>query len=204
MNSEHCKNTILRNSNNDRETPNADYIDKQCPFCSCQYFSVSEYSKGPIADVESLIRLVISPQHVRTNASSSSVKSGVLSHAENIGMSVFRSDATTSELLSVAEKLIQTARKNGNTKAGLFGVLQFSCLVARTYKPDNEERPVYCVYDTAQEDLPSHGDIFQRVNGVEAPQRDVRRNGLFGLIKCNFENVYKFRDGALKSLAPPV
>lgn len=180
----------------------ASAIDTSSPQCKCQDSSVSDHSRGAIADDEYLIRLVIAPQHV--DKKKKTVKNAVLSHAETCGMSVFRDDAPTDEIMSVAKELVDSARSKGNLEAGLFGVLRFRCRDARQYTPEEEEAPVYCVYDTAKSDKPSHGDAFQRVNGVDKNRHDIRRKGLFAVIGSTFVPNEDFREGAFMSLAPNI
>ncbi|WP_133121891.1 hypothetical protein [Pleomorphomonas carboxyditropha] len=203
MSTQDCKGAFAAVFATNKGKELASAIDACSPKCACQHNTVSEYSIGPIGDDEYLIRLVISPQHVRIKKTATTPKDGVLSQAESSGMSIFRDSASNEELKAVAEKLVNGARSNGNAKAGLFGVLRFRCGDARDYFPDDEEDPVYCIYDTAKADLPSHGDTFQRVNGFDQPRRDLRRKGLFSVLEKTFVPVDKFRDGLLASLAPP-
>lgn len=178
----------------------ASKIDALSPKCACQTSTVSDYSRGPIENDEYLIRLVIAPQHYNTKKKV--VKDVVLSHAETCGMSVFRDDAPDTEIMLVADQLVQSAKDKGNSSAGLIGVLRFKCADVRQFIPQDEQIPAYCIYDTAKKELPSHGDTFQRINGFDKNCHDIRRKALFALIGSTFVPTAEFRGGAFLRLAP--
>ncbi len=181
----------------------AQHLDQQHPLCACQPHCVSEHSTGPVLDAEVLIRILISPQHMHRKRAEPMPAS--ISSAELSGLSVFREDqATDTQIRRVAEDLVTLARQNGNAKAGVFGVLRFSCDAPRYLVIPLEDQPGYGVYDTGLKDNPSHSEIFQRVNGVAENIKLGRRTALFALIKQTFLSVADFRSGLLNDLAPPV
>jgi hypothetical protein len=97
----------------------AQWLDQQEPGCRCQRISISEHSPGPVDDTEILIRIVIAPYHVHPKTGSP--KASALTHAESIGMSLFREGrATDNEIRAAAEQIIRNARaaalKQGKTK----------------------------------------------------------------------------------------
>ena len=178
-------------------------LDLAEPGCRCQAVSVSEYSTGPISDDETLIRLLVSPQH---RNSQQRPKAGALADAERYGLSMFReSTATDQEILDVATELVSRARQRNqkNTEeVGLFGILKIPCLIIRKCQIATETAPCYCVYDTAMRETPSHAEAFQRVADVEVPLQEERRRMLFGAVERFFVPVADFRSGLLLSLAP--
>ena len=127
-----------------------------------------------------------------------------ISSAELSGLSVFRdAQATNDQIRQVAKDLVEQAQQNGNTKAGVFGVLRFTCGVPRYMVIPLEARPGYGVYDTALKDNPSHSEVFQRMHGTADDIKLARRTELFKIIKPTFLSVIAFRDGLLKDLSPP-
>jgi hypothetical protein len=186
----------------------AQRLDQDEPGCRCQHFSVSEYSPASVDNAETLIRIVIVPHHIHTK--SGSPRAAVLTHAENIGMSVFREErATNDEIRATAERLVHNARtaalkqgKNKEKEIGVFGVLRVSCGEIRSFRLAGEPEPSYCVYDTATEAALAHADAFQRIANVSPEVILARRTALFDQIKGSFVSVDEFRGGLLKSLAP--
>lgn len=185
------------------ERERAQHLDEQHPLCSCQPHCVSEYSIGPVQDDEILIRVLISPQHMHKKRVEPLPAS--ISSAELGGLSVFReAQATDIQIRRVAEGLVALAKQSGNAKAGVFGVLRFSCGVPRHMVIPLEARPGYGVYDTGLRENASHSEVFQRMHGTADEIKLARRTTLFGLIKPTFLAVAAFRNGLLNDLAPPV
>ena len=169
---------------------------------------MSEHSPGPIEDTETLVRIIIIPDHVQ--GSTGLPKASVLTHAQSIGMSVFRDGlASDDEILTAAKQLVHNARaaalrqgKNKDKNVGVFGVLRMSCGEIRSFRLAGEPDPSYCVYDTATRAAPAHADAFQRIANGPPEVVDARRNALFECLKAGFVSVDQFRGGLLKSLAP--
>lgn len=194
-----CQATFASLTSIDR-TEHAFRLDQEEPECRCQRVSVSEHSPGPVDDMEALVRIVIAPQHIHRKTGLP--KASVLTHAESIGMSVFREGlATNEERLSAAAILVQNSRK-ANPTSGVFGLLRMKCEMLRTFCWKDDTIPSYCVYDTATKDAPAHADTFQQVANVPAGVRDARRAALFDQVKAGFVSVSEFRGGLLKDLAP--
>jgi len=180
-------------------------LDEQEPLCRCQGVSVSEHSPGRVEDAETLIRILVAPQHI--DRKTGLPRAAALTHAETIGLSVLRDRATNNEILSLATRLVQNARSNQANpdkakKVGVFGVLRMACNAVRAFRWEMEVKPSYCVYDTALEQWRSHADAFQRVAGALDGVPDARRNALFELVRGGFVSVREFRHGLLKGLAP--
>jgi hypothetical protein len=139
------------------------WLDQEQPLCRCQRISVSDHSPGPVEDAETLVRIVVVPYHF--NRKTGSLKPSVLTHAESIGMSVFREErANNDEIRATAMTLVQNARAAMAAKpAGVLGLLRINCEAIRTFCWEAETDPCYCVCDTARADAPAHADAFQRV-----------------------------------------
>lgn len=178
-------------------------IDRLHPHCGCQEFSISKHSPGALTAGEVLLRIVISPQHVKKGKP----KAAVLSHAETQGLSVFRDNfASDAEILHVATQLVNGARQNqpNPEKVGVFGVISMTVGAIRSLVGPNESEPGFCVYDTGKIDIPSHAEAFQRMNGVPEGVPGQRRTALFTLVQSGFVPVTSFRNGLLSNLAPSV
>jgi len=156
-----------------------------------------------VSSDETLIRLLVAPQHMKKGGGP---KAAALTDAERAGLSVFREcHATDDEIRKVAENLVETARVaqgNKGDKAGVFGVLRVPCVTIRSSKAPSDTAPAYCVYDTAEKDIPSHAEAFQRVAAASDGLPDERRRILFDAVKSEFVAVDKFRGGLLDDLAP--
>ena len=175
-------------------------LDEAHPNCVCQLGSISPHSPGVVADEEVLIRILVAPQHMQ--GKKQLPRASALTDAERNGLSVFRHDfAADEKIRSVARTLVEKALKS-NKNAGVFGVMLLNTMTLRTFQSVTEDRPCYCVYDTALADNQSHSEIFQRVFETDDSLREERRRGLYNLIKASFVPVAEFRDGLLLDLAP--
>ncbi len=195
-----CRATFVALNNHEPHSERAVRLDELQPGCRCQDHSVSDHSLGRVEPGETLIRVLVAPQHIGRDKLP---KPAALSDAERSGLSVFReSQATDGEIRNVAEGLVERARASQGDKAGVFGVLRMPCITVRECRADGECAPGYCVYDTAETLIPSHAEAFQRVHGTDDALRDARRKTLFSLVKSGFVSVEDFRDGLLRDLAP--
>ncbi len=176
-------------------------IDRLHPNCGCQSTSVSQFSPGVVSDDEVLIRLVIAPIH-----GTSAPKPAALQTAETHGLSVFRKKyVSDTELRKRAEELVSNARE-GRPKspesAGLMSVIEMYAGIIRSCSVPVESTPSFCVYDTAEHDIPSHAEAFQRMHDVQIAIKSLRRTALFNLVKSGFVPVSEYRQGLLADLAP--
>ena len=181
-------------------------LDAQEPGCRCEGGSISDHSPGRVNDGETLVRILVAPTHF--DKKTGLPKATALSHAETIGLSVFREQhATNDEIFNTAKKLIENFKSRQTNekqlkKIGVFGVIRLDCNTIRSFIRSDETEPCYCVYDTALAIAPSHADAFQRIADTADGIPDARRNALFDKVKAGFVPVDQFRDGLLKDLAP--
>jgi hypothetical protein len=197
---EHCRGTFSDLEREDVPIPRAIRLDQVQPNCRCEEHSVSEFSSGPVANDEVLVRLLVSPFHMQKKKALP--RAAALTDAERGGLSTFREkEATKEQIRTVAESLVKRARL-ADSKAGIFGVLKLKCSVVRDFCADGDTHGSYCVYDTALRETTSHAEIFQRVAGADADLIDDRRNKLFASVKSEFVHVSIFEDGLLLDLAP--
>jgi hypothetical protein len=184
----------------------AQQLDEQQPHCRCQTSSVSAFSRGPVADVEILLRIVVAPEQIKK----SKPTPATISAAESRGLSVMRRDQATDAIVrAVAQGLVEKARERRRDqpeKVGVFGVLEMRCGTIRAAKADDETQPAYCVYDTAQEQDAdggvSHAEAFQRIGQTHKDLQLARRRKLFADVEASFIPVAEFRSGLLSDLAP--
>ena len=79
-------------------------LDEACPSCKCSDVSVSEFSPGPIANPELLVRLLLAPQHMNKKRAP---RAAALTDAETHGLSLFRDEhATDQHIITQAEQLV--------------------------------------------------------------------------------------------------
>lgn len=181
------------------QSTRVEFVDEQRPFCCCQASSVSEHSTGAVLDDEMLVRILVTPIHIKGNR----VKAAAFSGAEKGGLSLFRdAQATDDEILKVATGLVENARKNNGDAAGVLGVLVIAASAIRQTKAETDERPAFCVYDTALPDIPSHVEAFQRTHEASEDLRLLRRTELQKNASGSFVPAAEFRNGLLLNLAP--
>lgn len=196
---EECRSTFVALEQLVPSSFRAERLDRLHPSCACQSHSVSEHSAGKVAGTETLIRILVVPQHMDRKGRP---KAASLSDAETHGSSMLRESASDDEVLLVATDLVTRTRRNNGLKAGVLGVLNVVCSSIRDFIAEGQDAPCYCVYDTALANLPSHAESFQQVADVEVQIRDLRRQQLFALVKHGFVPVAQFRNGLLSGLAP--
>lgn len=177
------------------------YIDEYHPLCACQRRTVSVHSTGPVDDDETLVRILVSPIHVKNGV----VRGAAFSAAEKSGLSMVRdSQASDAEIRKVAERLVEGARRNNGAKAGVLGVLLIKASTIRNTVSEGENDASYCVYDTALADNLPHAEAFQRVFQAPTDLIELRRATLMKNIGSAFVPASDFRQGLLFDLAPAV
>lgn len=173
-------------------------IDATHPHCECQSVPVSDLSPGVVDDSELLVRILVSPIHIK----GMKVKGSAFSRAETTGLSVVRDHyATDAVVLQVAQALVDSARQANGDKAGVVGVLLVKASAIRGVRAD-DEAPCYCVYDTAIVENVAHAEALQRVHGCEPDLILLRRSILQREVEHTFISATEYRNGLLSVLAP--
>lgn len=110
-------------------------------------------------------------------------------------MSVFRSKYVSDDELKHGAAAVVDNKRQLDPGHGLMGVL----LLQASNLKDNlgEEKPPFCIYDTALPDLPSHSDVFQRVHAITDEIQLTRRRALFAVVQNGFVKLSDFRGGIL-------
>lgn len=124
------------------------------PNCSCENFTSSEHSIGPVTDQEILVRIATSPLFVDK---AGKIKPNIFSHIFTVGCSVQREGlATNKELIELISKFVASKADNAWE-----GALIAKCSELRgIFVKSNNSRAV-CIYDTAEKENPAHAEISQ-------------------------------------------
>ncbi len=138
--------------------------------CICEKESVSKYSPSAVQDDEDLIRQIYSPIHV--DEETGRLKPLAFEQASSLGMSVNRKNYISREELEekIAKKLKND--EEGGKKRTIKGVVIAKCSDIRSLK--QEEKRLFCIYDTAGSKDKSHADICQAINAKRKAGIKVR------------------------------
>lgn len=152
-----------------KDSQKAEKIDAQSPDCACESHSVSEHSPGPVANDETVWRIVLSPVHY--DAASGKVKELAFDDASNKGLSVQRLVVLGSEDGIRACGLRQATLKPGR-------IFEFACGASavdiRAIRgPEDGGR--FCIYDTAETNDTGHADVCQTRHGTKRSRAQLRR-----------------------------
>jgi hypothetical protein len=139
------------------------------PNCQCELHRTSWYSPCPVRGPETLTRFIFSPLHVKKNGE---LKPSLFSHIETSGCSVQREImATNAELLPWIKKFL--ANQN---KQAWHGTVSGSCADLRRVMVTNSTNRSLAVYDTAEQENPSHAEVFQTQYVIDdADKLELRR-----------------------------
>lgn len=172
-------------------------MDQKVPACGCEACEFSTI--GSVQPGEVLIRLVLSPRHYKKGR----LKSAVLSHAEDMGLSAFRDGHTAdADLLATATSLVGRARVV-DAKAGLVGVLLMKASDVKSERAEEAGAVVYCIYDYPDMDIDAHAEVYQTVAEATDDLKQARKEWLFTKVVSTFVNADDFRGGLLSGLKPP-
>lgn len=128
------------------------------PNCQCEAESVSDHSPGPVKGEELLLRTLYSPIHI--NPTTGDVNPIYFRDAANRGLSVNRKmHIDEAELRVRIEGKIARDRDADKKRDDFFRVLTARCDAVKGILEDGKR--LFCVYDTAMSDDPSHADICQ-------------------------------------------
>ncbi len=134
---------------------------------------MSRHSPCAVENSEILARFVFSPIHIHHKTGN--VKPSIFSHVFSVGCSIQRdSVATNKELISFANDFL-----GGDDKRSWRGVLLAECHELRSIKVENSLNRAVCVYDTAEQENPAHGEIGQTHHIINEADVVELRHALF-------------------------
>ena len=158
---EQCCALLKENEDSDKL---ADLLEATFPNCSCEGHSVGEGSPGPVADVEGVIRLVVSPRDIDEDGRPSLPQ---FNKAFKNGFSVCRSVASDDEMRELAiDNLL--CRSDQNIR--VVHQLMIGEVVEIRSAMEGGQR-IFAVYDQTVERradkqavrIPTHASVFQRM-----------------------------------------
>jgi hypothetical protein len=181
---------------NDKDNQRVAEINKAAPDCNCEKYRMSKYSPNVIGNDEVLARFVFSPMHLDRKGN---IKPSIFSHVFNVGCSIQRDTiATSKELIDFAKDFL-----DGNNNRSWEGVLLAKCNDVREINRDNANSRAVCIYDTASENNPSHGEMAQSQYIInDADQVELRHNLFQAFGKGIAVNPCHYRDGAIWEQLP--
>lgn len=146
----------------------ADQIDQEYPNGQCELESVSSVSPGVVKSAEFAHRFVISPHHV--DKDSGKILATFFNDCSSIGLSCQRSDSThAGQDIHVrgAARVREWNTANPEKPRSYLGVVSAECgnirgMVPRAdapEQPQNYDKPVMAIYDTAKTGDLQHVDI---------------------------------------------
>ena len=143
------------------------------PECECERSSVSAHSPGLVQDDEILIRTLYSPFQI--NEETGRVDPAHFrTDLEKRGFSVNRMDhISETDLQTKIARKIEHDRAKGRQRGEFYRVVTARCGDIR-HLVDGDRR-LFCTYDTASEDDPSHADVCQ---ALEYPPGTQNRRAL--------------------------
>lgn len=144
------------------------YICEHAPGCRCEMKQVSPHVAAPVANEETLIRLVVDDTHVkRADNGKLELKSTFLSDVETFGSSTLRlGRATTEEFRRQISSLLEAGKQKADgTPREVIGFVRVPVATIRslmTTKDKNQEPLVVRMcgaYATGLPDVPNHADL---------------------------------------------
>jgi hypothetical protein len=143
-------------------------IYEAAPDCGCESKKTSKFSPYPIANEELIARFVFSPIHI--NKKNGEIKPSIISHIFNRGCSIQRETIASNDELSrfVSDFLANDPKKERSWNR----VLIATCNNLRSITIDDQK--ALCLYDTAEERNPAHGEICLSREIPEANHAELR------------------------------
>lgn len=185
----------INQKTNDKGKQRVTEINKAAPDCNCEKYRMSQYSSGVVDSNETLARFVFSPMHLDKKGK---IKSSIFSHVSNAGCSIQRDTiATSEELINFAKNFL-----DGDVNRSWEGVLLAKCSDVKEIKSGNANNRAVCIYDTASENNPSHGEMAQSQYIEEADELELRYNLFQAFGKGIPVNPCQYREGTIWEQLP--
>lgn len=151
----------LTDRNNDRVGLIAD----AAPGCSCEEHSLSEKSSGVVQNDETIVRMVCVPLHVHEKKPQ--LKPNFFNHAFTKGLSSQRLERSgNSELAQWINSFLRV-----DTDRVWLGYVQAPCDAIRAILHSAEQVRLFCVYDSATDNNPSHVEVCASHRIIEEADR---------------------------------
>lgn len=164
MSIDECK-CLSVNASSDGHDDRVGLIADVASNCGCEKYRMSEYSPGPVADAETIVRMVCVPMHVHRKKPE--LLPNFFSHAFSKGMSAQRLDSATDfELADWVNQFL-----GGGADRVWLGFVHAPCSDIRRAQTDttNGSR-LFCVYDAALKENPAHVEV---ASAGRIPEADV-------------------------------
>lgn len=168
-------------------------INKAAPDCNCENYRMSNHSPDVIGNNELLVRFVFSPMHVDSKGK---IKPSIFSQVTTNGCSIQRGEASTEELLNFVESMLSDETKVWK------GVLVAKCDDVRNIKKCGSENRAVCVYDTASQNNPFHGEMMHSQHIDDADSPDIRKKVSEAFNHKQLIKPDKYRNGEIWNKLP--
>lgn len=164
MSIDECK-CLSINASSDGDADRVGLIADLAPDCGCEKYRMSAYSIGPVADEETVVRMVCVPMHVHKKKPE--LLPNFFSHAFSKGMSAQRFEyATDLELADWVNQFLA-----GDSDRVWLGFVRAPCCDVRRAGVDEERGTrLFCVYDAALEANPAHIEV---ASARRIPEADI-------------------------------
>ena len=184
----------------------ASLVDNPAGCFRCEAESVSARSKQiPVGNSETLIRIVVAPKD-RHKYNPSLPSERCFSTASNSGLSVLRAGINNDvalEIETLARYLVHTSAMNISDEevAECLGVIEFQCSL-----PKAMPCPIYIlrsfgVYETPQDNEPSHADVLQAVNLYSSKRKaNLDVLNLFEKVRSTFIPAEQYKRANLRGI----
>lgn len=156
---------------------------------------MSKFSSAPIDKNEYLSRFVFSPIHLNRKGE---IKPSLFSHVSTIGCSIQRETiASNDEIGNFISKFLRN-----DIKYSWNGVLMAKSDDLRKVLVESTSARALCLYDTAEKDNPSHGEIHQTVDINEADQIELRHDIMQAFVSAKKLTPNSYRNGDVLGIVP--
>jgi hypothetical protein len=117
--------------------------------------SLSDYSPNVVSSSEDIARMVFSPLHIEEDGT---IKAAAFEDVRDKGLSVHRLEHTQAQTLKhLGDTMASNAIVAGRSKRDYVGYVK--ALTDDIRKLIEDEKRLFCVYDTAKETEKSHADV---------------------------------------------
>jgi len=184
----------------------ADLLEEDFPGCQCECYSVGEGSPGPIADVEVLHRIIISPRDY--DPDSETILGAPFEKVFTNGLSVCRGIASDADVTALVEEgLVHTASESPRQ---VWAICEVVTSDIREMRSNDDER-LFCIYDqtvsrtdNTKPAIPTHAGVFLRWPPKNTENRKALRKDFAGLLREKFIartlKVHRVRNGLFCAL----